>query len=106
MPPVRQKSDASCAGLCQQRRDTPAGDGVEAAGIIDRPSARPRGIEQRKVEVAQAAVPIRRETALGPKWNTAQAIAAVALTLLFLVPFHADGTVHILGSARVASWTV
>jgi hypothetical protein len=43
MPPVRQKSDASCAGLYQQRRDTTAGDGVEAAGMRARFPVESRG---------------------------------------------------------------
>lgn len=83
--------------------DQDAGDSGEGPGAIDRPSdtARPRGTEQRKVGVAPAAVPVRRETALGPKWNTAQAIAGVTLTLLFFISFQA--MVRVTFSGRRAS---
>jgi fatty acid desaturase len=52
-------------------------------------SARPRDVERRRLNVAQAAASIHRETALGPKWNTTQAIAGVALTLLFFISVQA-----------------
>lgn len=80
-----------------------AADGSgDTLGPIDHPSGvGRRGVERRNIDRARTSVSIHRETSGAPKWNTALAIAGVALTLLFFISIQA--MVRITSSGR-RSW--